>query len=138
MKTERIETEYPCINDPDIWLPPEVGDEEDDVDHEVISEKLKTLLKNIVTSTEKYGYNWVDLITSLLRKVSNFPKGEVMDPDCYVKVKCLAIGSPSQRLTFHSLYLLYILVLFLFACFDDANCVFSVKCLMGWYSKQVF
>lgn len=60
------------------------------------------LLKNAgVTSSGKDGDNWVDIVTSLSWQAASFVKpeigeGKAMDPDGYVKVKCVATGSRSE------------------------------------------
>ncbi|KAL7616179.1 hypothetical protein Lser_V15G00486 [Lactuca serriola] len=166
-KTSEVnETEswYPCINDSDIWLPPEPDDQEDDVEgsygkydddndddddddeefsddikwgktsnltsfgqegsvsgsfsfkeekrkvmDKVMSGKFKTLVKHILKSMnisclkDNGGDNWVDIVTSLSWEAASFLKGEAMDPDGYVKVKCIATGSRSQSEVFNGL-----------------------------------
>ncbi|XP_017258094.1 putative 1-phosphatidylinositol-3-phosphate 5-kinase FAB1D [Daucus carota subsp. sativus] len=60
------------------------------------------LLKNAgVASSGKDGDNWVDIVTSLSWEAASFVKpdigeGKAMDPDGYVKVKCVATGSRSE------------------------------------------
>lgn len=148
------ETWYPCIDDPNIWLPPEPDDQDDDVEgsfgnydddddnydddelgdgmkwgkpsdldnitgkfreekrkamNEVMNGKFKTLVKHILKSIgisckkDNNGDTWVDIVTSLSWKAASFLKGEPMDPDAYVKVKCIATGSRSQSEVFNGL-----------------------------------
>lgn len=74
---------------------------------EVINAKFKTvvsqLLKTAGVATEKDTECWVDVITSLSLEAASFLKpdaiidGKAMGPDAYVKVKCIATGSRSER-----------------------------------------
>ncbi|KAK1371873.1 1-phosphatidylinositol-3-phosphate 5-kinase [Heracleum sosnowskyi] len=63
---------------------------------------VRHLLKNAgVSSSGKDGDNWVDIVTSLSWQAASFVKpeigeGKAMDPDGYVKVKCVATGSRSE------------------------------------------
>ncbi|KAI3736800.1 hypothetical protein L2E82_26787 [Cichorium intybus] len=76
---------------------------------EVMSGKFKTLVKNILKSIgisclkDNGGGNWVDIVTNLSWEAASFLKGEAMDPDEYVKVKCIATGSRSQSEVFNGL-----------------------------------
>lgn len=74
---------------------------------EVISGKFKAhvgqLLKSMgVSSSNEGGKSWVDIVTSLSWEAASFLKLDAigdssMNPDRYVKVKCIAAGSCSQR-----------------------------------------
>lgn len=74
---------------------------------EVMNGRFKTLvdqlLKSVgVVSLGEDGDNWVDIVTSLSWEAATFVKpdaaeGKAMDPDGYVKIKCVATGSPGQR-----------------------------------------
>lgn len=74
---------------------------------EVSNGKLKVfvsqLLKSVgVSSSVEDSENWVDIVTSLSWEAAAFLKpnaivGKAMDPDGYVKVKCIATGTRSQR-----------------------------------------
>lgn len=74
---------------------------------EVMNGRFKSLvdqlLKSVgVVSLGKDGDNWVDIVTSLSWEAATFVKpdaavGKAMDPDGYVKIKCVAAGSPGQR-----------------------------------------
>ncbi|KAI3460633.1 hypothetical protein Pfo_017296 [Paulownia fortunei] len=63
---------------------------------------VSQLVKSVgVDSSGNYGGNWVDIVTSLSWEAAAFVKpdtneGKAMDPDGYVKVKCIATGLPSQ------------------------------------------
>ncbi|CAI9114644.1 OLC1v1015413C1 [Oldenlandia corymbosa var. corymbosa] len=60
------------------------------------------LLKSVgVVSSRKEGEDWVDIVASLSWDAAKFVKpdaadGKAMDPDGYVKIKCIASGSPSH------------------------------------------
>lgn len=82
-------------------------DEKQKAMEEVINGRFKTvvnqLLKSVgVASSGKDGESWVDIVTSLSWEAASFVKpdaikGKAMDPDGYVKVKCIAAGSRNQR-----------------------------------------
>ncbi|KAL6318383.1 hypothetical protein AAG906_040556 [Vitis piasezkii] len=82
-------------------------DEKQKAMEEVINGKFKTLVNQLlksvgVASSGKDGESWVDIVTSLSWEAASFVKpdaieGKAMDPDGYVKVKCIAAGSRSQR-----------------------------------------
>lgn len=69
--------------------------------------KFKALVYRLLTSAGvaclgKDGDNWADIVTSLSWEAASFVKpdigeGKAMDPDGYVKVKCVATGSRSER-----------------------------------------
>lgn len=72
---------------------------------EVMNGKLKSLVNDLLKS---FGVdssacdNWVDIVTSLSWEAASFVKpdsaeGKAMDPNRYVKIKCIRTGSPSQR-----------------------------------------
>lgn len=73
---------------------------------EVINGKFKAIVSQLlksagVASPVEDGENWVDIVTSLSWEAASFLKldgidGKPMDPDGYVKVKCIATGSRSQ------------------------------------------
>lgn len=60
---------------------------------------VSQLVKSVgVDSSRNYGENWVDIVTSLSWEAASFVKpGKAMDPDGYVKVKCIATGLRTQR-----------------------------------------
>ena len=74
---------------------------------EVVNGKFKAivsqLLKSVgVASSVDDGDSWVDIVTSLSWEAALFLKpdaidGKAMGPNGYVKVKCIATGSRSQR-----------------------------------------
>lgn len=74
---------------------------------EVTNGKFKALvfhlLKRVgVASSGEHGESWVDIVTSLSWEAATFLKPDAIDgkpmyPDGYVKVKCVATGSCSQR-----------------------------------------
>lgn len=61
------------------------------------------LLKSVgVSSSDEGDKSWVDIVTHLSWEAAAFLKpdgigGNAMDPDGFVKVKCIATGSRSQR-----------------------------------------
>lgn len=61
------------------------------------------LLKSVgVSSSDEGDKSWVDIVTHLSWEAAAFLKpdgigGNAMDPDGFVKVKCIAAGSRSQR-----------------------------------------
>ncbi|KAL8133257.1 hypothetical protein AgCh_008638 [Apium graveolens] len=73
----------------------------------VINCKFKAHVSHLLTSAGvaplgNDGDNWVDIVTSLSWEAASFVKpdigaGKAMDPDGYVKVKCVASGSQSDR-----------------------------------------
>ncbi|KAG5077990.1 hypothetical protein JHK82_056685 [Glycine max] len=73
---------------------------------EVMNGKFKALvgqlLKSVgVSSSDEGDKSWVDIVTSLSWEAASFLKpgaigGNAMNPDGYVKVKCIAAGSCSQ------------------------------------------
>ncbi|CBI38138.3 unnamed protein product, partial [Vitis vinifera] len=81
-------------------------DEKQKAMEEVINGKFKTLVNQLlksvgVASSGKDGESWVDIVTSLSWEAASFVKpdaieGKAMDPDGYVKVKCIAAGSRNQ------------------------------------------
>ncbi|KAH6796405.1 hypothetical protein C2S51_037391 [Perilla frutescens var. frutescens] len=110
--------------DAEFWLPPEPEDQEDDVfgeegsgSYKFKEEKLKAmndvqngkfralvsqLVKSVgVYSSRNCGEDWVDIVTSVSWEAAAFVKpdaheGKAMDPDGYVKIKCIATGSRTQ------------------------------------------
>lgn len=72
---------------------------------EVMNGKLKTLVNDLLKSfgvASSGGDNWVDIVTSLSWEAASFVKpdsaeGKAMDPNKYVKIKCIRTGAPSQR-----------------------------------------
>ncbi|KAK7391172.1 hypothetical protein VNO78_19584 [Psophocarpus tetragonolobus] len=60
------------------------------------------LLKSVgVSSSDEGDKSWVDIVTSLSWEAASFLKpdaaeGNAMNPDGYIKVKCIAVGSRSQ------------------------------------------
>ena len=74
---------------------------------EVMNGKFKALvgqlLKSVgVSSSDEGDKSWVDIVTSLSWEAASFLKpgaigGNAMNPDGYVKVKCIAAGSRSER-----------------------------------------
>ncbi|GMP48121.1 hypothetical protein CsSME_00015591 [Camellia sinensis var. sinensis] len=73
---------------------------------EVMNGKFKALVCQLLRSvgvsfSGEDGDSWVDIVTSLSWEAASFVKpdateGKAMDPDGYVKIKCVATGSPSQ------------------------------------------
>ncbi|PHU14820.1 putative 1-phosphatidylinositol-3-phosphate 5-kinase FAB1C [Capsicum chinense] len=71
---------------------------------EVMNGKLKALVSDLLKSfgvASSGGDNWVDIVTSLSWEAASFVKpdsaeGKAMDPNKYVKIKCIRTGSPSQ------------------------------------------
>ncbi|KAI3685241.1 hypothetical protein L6452_34479 [Arctium lappa] len=80
---------------------------------EVMSGKFKALVEHLLNSmgiscSRNDGDTWVDTVTSLSWEAASFMKpdafeGKAMDPDGYVKVKCIATGSRSQSEVFKGL-----------------------------------
>lgn len=74
---------------------------------QVMNRKFKALvgqlLKSVgVSSSDEGDKSWVDIVTSLSWEAASFLKpdaigGNAMNPDGFVKVKCIAAGSRSQR-----------------------------------------
>lgn len=74
---------------------------------QVMNGKFKALvgqlLKSVgVSSSDEGDKSWVDIVTSLSWEAASFLKpdaigGNAMNPDGFVKVKCIAAGSRSQR-----------------------------------------
>lgn len=64
---------------------------------------VSQLIKSVgVNSSGDCGENWVDIVASLSWEAAAFVKpetneGKAMDPDGYVKVKCIATGLRTQR-----------------------------------------
>lgn len=73
---------------------------------EVMNGKFKSLVAQLLSSmgvsfSGENRENWVDIVTSLSWESASFVKpdatqGKPMDPDGYVKIKCVATGYPSQ------------------------------------------
>ncbi|XP_009589126.1 putative 1-phosphatidylinositol-3-phosphate 5-kinase FAB1D isoform X1 [Nicotiana tomentosiformis] len=71
---------------------------------EVMNGKLKSLVNDLLKSfgvNSSACDNWVDIVTSLSWEAASFVKpdsaeGKAMDPNRYVKIKCIRTGSPSQ------------------------------------------
>ncbi|XP_052201496.1 putative 1-phosphatidylinositol-3-phosphate 5-kinase FAB1D [Diospyros lotus] len=73
---------------------------------EVMNGKFKALVGQLlrsvgVSSTGEDGGSWVDIVTSLSWEAALFVKpdaieGKAMDPDGYVKIKCVATGSRKE------------------------------------------
>ncbi|KAK4483851.1 hypothetical protein RD792_011060 [Penstemon davidsonii] len=63
---------------------------------------VSQLIKSVsVDSSRNYVENWVDIVISLSWEAASFVKpdsqeGKAMDPDGYVKVKCIATGSRTE------------------------------------------
>lgn len=74
---------------------------------EVINGKFKALVAHLlksvgVNSSEEDGESWVDIVSFLAWESASFLKpdaidGKAVDLNGYVKVKCIATGSRSQR-----------------------------------------
>ena len=74
---------------------------------EVVNGKFKALVCQLLKSVgiapyREDGVTWVDIVTSLSWEAASFLKPDAivsnsMDPDGYVKVKCIATGVRSQR-----------------------------------------
>ncbi|XAR55617.1 1-phosphatidylinositol-3-phosphate 5-kinase [Bertholletia excelsa] len=74
--------------------------------NEVMNGKFKALVGQLlrsvgVSSSEEDGDSWVDIVTSLSWEAASFVKpdaikGKAMDPDGYVKIKCVATGTRGQ------------------------------------------
>lgn len=74
---------------------------------EVVNGKFKALVCQLLKSVGiapygEDGVTWVDIVTSLSWEAASFLKPDAivsnsMDPDGYVKVKCIATGVRSQR-----------------------------------------
>ena len=74
----------------------------------VVNGKFKALVSQLISSVGVVGSSgedgecWVDIITSLSWEAASFLKphagvGKAMNPDSYVKEKCIATGNRSQR-----------------------------------------
>lgn len=73
---------------------------------EVMNGKFKALVGQLLKSVEvspsgEDGDSWVDIVTSLSWEAASFVKpdaieGKAMDPDGYVKIKCVATGFRNQ------------------------------------------
>lgn len=73
---------------------------------EVMNGKFKSLVGQLLNSvgvscSGENGESWVDIVTSLSWEAASFVKpdatqGKPMDPDGYVKIKCVAAGSRDQ------------------------------------------
>lgn len=71
---------------------------------EVMNGKLKALVYDLIKSfgvASSGGDDWVDIVTSLSWEAASFVKpdsaeGKAMDPNKYVKIKCIRSGSPNQ------------------------------------------
>ncbi|XP_057793489.1 putative 1-phosphatidylinositol-3-phosphate 5-kinase FAB1D isoform X2 [Salvia miltiorrhiza] len=73
-----------------------------DVKHGKFRSLVSQLVKSVgVYSSGNYGEDWVDIVTSLSWEAASYVKpdaheGKAMDPDGYVKIKCIATGSRRQ------------------------------------------
>lgn len=75
---------------------------------EVMNGKFKALVGQLLRSVGVSpsggdGESWVDVVTSLSWEAASFVKpdvieGKAMDPDGYVKIKCIATGSRNQKI----------------------------------------
>ncbi|XP_057490702.1 putative 1-phosphatidylinositol-3-phosphate 5-kinase FAB1D [Actinidia eriantha] len=80
---------------------------------EVMNGKFKALVSQLlrsvgVSSSREDGDSWADMVTSLSWEAASFVKpdaieGKAMDPDGYVKIKCIATGCRSQSQVFRGL-----------------------------------
>ncbi|XP_010530436.1 PREDICTED: putative 1-phosphatidylinositol-3-phosphate 5-kinase FAB1D [Tarenaya hassleriana] len=69
---------------------------------------VSQLLKSLdVSSSTEFGENWIDIVTGLSWEAASLLKavidGKPVDPNAYIKVKCLATGSPSDSRVFRGL-----------------------------------
>ncbi|XP_047322028.1 putative 1-phosphatidylinositol-3-phosphate 5-kinase FAB1D isoform X2 [Impatiens glandulifera] len=95
----------------DIWLPPELEDIENRIEgstamDEAMNGKFKIFVGQLLKSVDvdvsgENGESWTDIVTRLSWEAASFVKpdareGKPMDPDGYVKVKCVATGSRNQ------------------------------------------
>lgn len=81
--------------------------------NEVMNGRFKALVEHLIKSmgiscSGNDGDNWVDIVTALSWEAASFLKpdsleGKAMDPDRYVKVKCIATGTRSQSEVFKGL-----------------------------------
>lgn len=78
-------------------------EEKDKAMNDVKNGKFKALVIQLVKSMGvDSGEDWVDVVTNLSWEAADFVKpdaheGKAMDPDGYVKIKCIATGSRTQR-----------------------------------------
>lgn len=74
---------------------------------DMMDQKLKPLVNDLlnssgIVSSGEEGDNWADIVFSLSLEAATFLKpntteGKAMDPNQYLKVKCIATGSRHQR-----------------------------------------
>ncbi|XP_076881896.1 putative 1-phosphatidylinositol-3-phosphate 5-kinase FAB1C [Bidens hawaiensis] len=69
----------------------------------VVQGHFRALVSQLLQSAYVAADDWLDVITSLVWQAANFVKpdtsrGGSMDPGDYVKIKCIASGSPSESM----------------------------------------
>lgn len=74
---------------------------------DMMDQRLKPLVDDLlnssgVVSSGKEGDNWIDIVISLSLEAASFfmptaAEGNAMDPNRYLKIKCIATGSRSKR-----------------------------------------
>ncbi|KAM0016737.1 putative 1-phosphatidylinositol-3-phosphate 5-kinase [Helianthus debilis subsp. tardiflorus] len=69
----------------------------------VVQGHFRALVSQLLQSEDVAGDDWLDIITSLAWQAANFVKpdtsrGGSMDPGDYVKIKCIASGSPDESM----------------------------------------
>ena len=101
---------------------------------EVMNGKFKALVQHLLKSmgiscSGNDGDNWVDTVARLSWEAASYLKpdafeGKAMDPDGYVKVKCIASGTQNQRLSFIIYFFIQLTfaflphcILIIFSCF---------------------
>jgi 1-phosphatidylinositol-3-phosphate 5-kinase len=75
---------------------------------EVMNGKFKGLISQLVKSFDVSCDNWVDIVTNLAWEAAAFVKPDntdckAMEPDGYVKIKCIATGSRTESRVFKGL-----------------------------------
>lgn len=68
----------------------------------VVQGHFRALVSQLLQSDDVAADDWLDIITSLAWQAASFVKpdtsrGGSMDPGDYVKIKCIASGSPNER-----------------------------------------
>ncbi|KAI7745225.1 hypothetical protein M8C21_029913 [Ambrosia artemisiifolia] len=69
----------------------------------VVQGHFRALVSQLMQSEDVAADDWLDIITSLAWQAANFvkpdtSKGGSMDPGNYVKIKCIASGSPNESM----------------------------------------
>lgn len=114
---------------------------------DVMNGRFKAFLDKLLTEvgvafSEEAGESWLDIVSSLSWEAATLIKpdateGRAMDPTSYVKVKCIASGSRSQRYFKNLLSLLVLRILSVTICLTSKYSGYVAKLSGVWFLRRM-